>query len=274
MMRGSVNEQNIDSSQKRIVHLSLVPKVSFIIPAYNEEAYLPRTITSIHDAARSADVTYEIIVVDDASDDRTSDVAREHGAIVHRVELRHIAAVRNAGARIATGDVLMFVDADTMMRPETFKAALNALDDGAVGGGSSVHFDGKVMILYRLTIWIIVVAFRYIRWAAGCFIFCRREAFEATGGFDETYYASEEIWMSKALKQQGRFVILREHVITSGRKARLYPIWQMLFICLKIIVRGPKGAQQREGLEFWYESQREEVVPEVVVKPENPPGEP
>ena len=68
--------------------------------------------------------------------------------------------------------------------------------------------------------------------------------------------------MSKALKRQGRFVVLKQHVITSARKARLYPLREMIPIVLKIMVRGPNGAKRRQGLEFWYESRREKVVPD------------
>ena len=60
--------------------------------------------------------------------------------------------------------------------------------------------------------------------ASGSFLFCTRSAFEVVGGFDERRYASEEVWLSLALRKQGRFVILREHVITSGRKLRGYSL--------------------------------------------------
>ncbi|MCZ6836739.1 MAG: hypothetical protein O7G85_13260, partial [Planctomycetota bacterium] len=102
----------------------------------------------------------------------------------------------------------------------------------------------------------------FMRWAGGCFIYCRREAFEVVGGFDEDYYASEEIWMSQALKRQGRFVILKEHVISSGRKARQYPFLELAPIVMKLLVKGPEGTKKRDGLGIWYESRREASLPE------------
>ena len=101
--------------------------ISFVVPAHNEEALLARTLASIHAAAAAVRADYELIVVDDASTDRTPEIATQHGARVVRVAARQISAVRNAGAREATGDVLVFVDADTILPPETLAAALAAL---------------------------------------------------------------------------------------------------------------------------------------------------
>src|SRR5688572_21460895 len=89
--------------------------ISFIIPAYNEELLLGRTLRALDDAARGLGEPFEIIVVDDASTDRTADVAREHGARVVSVNRRQIAATRNAGAREASGELLFFIDADTVV---------------------------------------------------------------------------------------------------------------------------------------------------------------
>src|SRR3954447_22566576 len=85
------------------------PMVSFVIPAYNEEALLPRTLAALTAAARALAESFEIVVGDDASTDRTAQVAREHGARVVRVERRQIAAARNAGARAAAGELLVFI---------------------------------------------------------------------------------------------------------------------------------------------------------------------
>src|SRR5688500_14589745 len=87
--------------------------LSFVVPAYNEEKYLPATLAAIHAAAREAGEPYEVVVADDNSSDRTADVAAEGGARVVTVHNRQIAATRNAGARATSGDMLIFVDADT-----------------------------------------------------------------------------------------------------------------------------------------------------------------
>lgn len=234
--------------------------ISFIIPAHNEQTLIAQTIDAIHSTAQEAVdaiAKYEIIVVNDASTDRTAEIARGHGAHVIDVNKRHIAAVRNAGAKIARGDVLIFVDADTILPPQTLQAALRQLRNGAVGGGCTMKLDGAIPLLGRAYMKIFMLIWRPLQFAAGCFIFCTRADFEAVGGFDERYFASEEIWLSKALKERGRFVILREHVLTSGRKMRLYTPWQLFAISLRLLWKGPKYWQQREGLELWYDAQRE-----------------
>lgn len=174
--------------------------------------------------------------MDDASDDGTAVIAQSHGARVVTVNCRHIAATRNAGARAARGEWLVFVDADTIVTEEVTRAALAALHAGAVGGGSSVRFDGRLPLYGRALAAAFLPVYRALRLAAGCFIFCTRQAFDAVGGFDETAFAAEEAILSRALSRQGRFVILREAVITSGRKLRthsassieLAPLWNYI----------------------------------------------
>src|SRR5437667_23517 len=87
-------------------------RISFIVPAYNEERLLGATLDALHAAGRAAGEPYELIVVDDASTDRTALIARGHGALLVRVAHRQIAATRNAGARCANGDMDICVDAD------------------------------------------------------------------------------------------------------------------------------------------------------------------
>ncbi len=230
--------------------------ISFIIPAYNEESLLARTLEAIHNAARGVRVDYEVIVADDASTDRTAGIARQRGARVIEVNKRQIAAARNAGAREARGDVFIFVDADTIVPQAALTAALAALHEGAVGGGCSVRLDGRVSLAGRLMLPALNRLFRILKYAGGCFIFCRREAFEQAGGFDERYFAGEEIWLSRALKRQGRFVVSREKVTTSGRKLRQNSTGRILWTMFRLVLRGPKAAQRREGLELWYDGRR------------------
>ena len=124
--------------------------ISFVVPAHNEELLLGRTLTAIHSAAQRSGRPYEIVVADDASTDRTAAVAVDHGARVVSIVRRQIAAARNAGAAAAAGDVLIFVDADTIVSPEVVAATLAALDNGAVAGGASLRLDGRIPWYGRL----------------------------------------------------------------------------------------------------------------------------
>jgi GT2 family glycosyltransferase len=221
--------------------------ISFIIPAHNEAELIGRTLSAVHASARDSGEPYEIIVVDDASSDRTSAIAEEYGARVVAVQFRQIAATRNAGARAATGDLFFFVDADTMVSARAVRAAIRSLRGGTVGGGAAVRFDGPVplyaTILERVVLPLVLPLFKL---APGCFLFCARRAYIASGGFDETLFWSEEVSFGKRLKRQGRFVILREFVITSGRKVRRYSALGLLQVAVNLV------GGRRAGLEYWY----------------------
>jgi len=226
--------------------------ISFIVPAYNEERVIGRTLRGLNLAATALNEPYEVIVVDDASTDQTADVARRAGARVLRVAHRQIAATRNSGARAAKGDVFIFVDADTLINESVVKAAVEALRDGAVGGGASVHFDGRLPLYARLVLSSGIWLSRTARLASGCFLFCTREAFEAVGSFDEKFFCAEELVLGTALKRQGKFIVLGESVTTSGRKLRDYSAWKLLRLLAAMAWGGRRSLMMREGLDFWY----------------------
>lgn len=233
-----------------------VEMISFVIPAHDEELLLGGTLDAIDAAARPLAVPFEVIVVDDASTDRTGAIAREHGARVVRVAHRQIAATRNAGARAAAGAMLVFVDADTLVTAAAVRGALVALQDGAAGGGSAFRFDGGVPLYARVMLAVAVPLYRVAGLASGCFLFCTRSAFDAVGGFDETLFGAEEAAMSRALGRHGRFVVLREAVTTSGRKLRAHSAREILGTMLRLALRGGASVRRREGLEIWYGPRR------------------
>ncbi|MEE9130487.1 MAG: glycosyltransferase [Phycisphaerales bacterium] len=235
----------------------LTTMLSFIIPAYNEETLIEATVKQLQVSVEALGRDYEIIVVNDASTDRTERVAEAAGARVINVTNRQIAATRNAGAANAAGDVFIFVDADTLVPVDTLRAALCALDNGATGGGAAIRFRGRISATARITASLMQVPMRLGGMVGGCFMFMTRDAFEAVGGYDESFYASEEIWLARALRREGRFVILRQFTETSGRKLRQYGLLRLLGTLVKLALRGPKGMQRRAGLEVWYDAQRE-----------------
>jgi len=232
--------------------------ISFIVPAYNEERLLGATLDALRAAALAIGEPYELIVADDGSTDRTAAIAAQHGAILVSVAHRQIAATRNSGARKANGDWLIFVDADTLVSEAVVRSAVEALRSGAVGGGAAVEFDGTVPLYARLLLPVLVRSFRWAGLAAVCFLFCTRHAFAAVGGFDEAFYGAEELVMSRALKRQGRFVVLRQAVITSGRKLRTHSVREMLAILARLALRGPGAVKQRQGMDLWYAERRED----------------
>ena len=231
--------------------------LSFIVPAHDEARRIGATLAALHAAAATCGLRYEIVVVDDASADGTADLAREAGARVLRVEHRHIAATRNAGAAVAAGEQLVFVDADTQVSAGLLKAALAALDAGAVGGGATIRLNEAVRWHEHAATAAIAALLRLARIAPGCFIFCTRRAFESVGGFDERYFAGEDVALSRALARAGRFVVLRERALSSGRKLRTFPLREHLRLLGRVLLRGRRVLHSREALDLWYARRRE-----------------
>lgn len=230
--------------------------ISFVVPAYNEERLLGATLDAIHAAARAVGRPYEIVVANDASTDTTPDIARAHGARVVDCSHRQIARVRNTGATASTGEILIFVDADTLISGAVVRASLEALERGAVGGGSLPDVEGRMPWWGPMVLWAVDRFMRSMHWAAGCCVFVTRAAFLAAGGFDERVFVSEELFLSQALKKIGRVVILRERVVTSGRKLRTHSAWDMIRLLGLLFLRGPKLFRSRDQLSFWYGERR------------------
>jgi glycosyltransferase involved in cell wall biosynthesis len=230
--------------------------ISFVVPAYNEEHELPGTLAAIRDAAK--DRPFEIVVVDDGSTDATVAVAELAGARVISISRRHIAAARNTGGRAATGDVLFFVDADTRIDQAHVDGAMAALQGGFSGGSARVAVEGFVPLWGRIFVRTFCALYFGLKFGAGAFLFTKKRNFEMIGGFDEQYFVGEEVHFSLALRRLGPFKVLREPVLTSGRKLRMYSAREILTRSFAIIIRGPSGARSRgRRLDLWYQGKRE-----------------
>ncbi|MGY0558569.1 MULTISPECIES: glycosyltransferase [unclassified Lysobacter] len=232
--------------------------ISFIVPAHDEERLIAATLDAIRSSASAMGGRFEVIVVDDASSDQTANIATEHGARVIHVSHRQIAATRNAGAAEARGEWLFFIDADTLINPDYLAAALAAMRRGAVGGGAGVKLLGKAALHERVGQVMLIHIFRWVGVTPGCSLFCTRAAFDTVGGFDETYYAGEDVAMGRALARHGRLVILKEVVMTSARKLRTHTLGEQLRLLARFLWRGRKMLRSRHELGMWYGKRRDE----------------
>ncbi len=231
--------------------------ISFIIPAYNEELELSSTLAAIRAAASRAAQPCEVIVVDDASTDATPEIASQAGAQVISVHRRQIAAARNAGAHVAQGEYLFFVDADTRINRMHIIDAITALEAGYSGGSARVVTDGFIPLWGRILLRVFCALYFGLNLGAGAFLFTTRHNFEAIGGFDERYFVGEEVYFSLALRKLGRFRVLREPILTSGRKLRMYSAKQILGNFVAVILGGRRVARSRARLGLWYDGKRE-----------------
>ncbi|MGK0263613.1 MAG: glycosyltransferase involved in cell wall biosynthesis [Planctomycetota bacterium] len=239
--------------------------LSFIVPAHDEEASIVATVESIVRSAHGH--AFEVIVVDDASTDRTAELAAAAGARVVSVELRQIGGARNAGAEVANGDLFVFVDGDTRITKQVVEGVVAATNQGAIGGGAMVRFDRPMPIYAHLMMPLMTRLYFMMKLAAGCFVFATRDAFEAIGGFDLELFAGEEIELSRALKRyaktikqwrghRARFVVVRAPVETSSRKLRTFSGFRMLGELLRLLALGRRGVRKRENLSLWYGPRR------------------
>jgi glycosyltransferase involved in cell wall biosynthesis len=239
--------------------------LSIVIPAYNEEKLLPGTLDAVAAAAgalAAAGVTHEVIVCDNNSTDRTADLAREHGAAVIFEPVNQISRARNTGASLATGDWILFLDADSRPSYGLFsELAVTLHDDTVLYGGCVMELDDVPAAAHAIILVWHQLA-RIGQYAAGSFLFVRRAAFLASGGFSTELFASEEIEFSRRLRalarQNGqRFEFLTAcPLVTSGRKLRFYSCWWHLRFMLRTALCGTRNLRRRDGCQLWYDGQR------------------
>ena len=240
-------------------------KVSIVIPAYNEERLLPESLASIRDATHAFDEAgwaTELIVCDNNSTDRTAEVAAAAGARVVFEPVNQIGRARNTGASRATGDWLLFVDADSFPTRELFADAASAIRGGrCLAGGATIRFDPDLGALNAIVAWWNAIS-RAAKWGAGSFIFCDTAAFRQIGGFSQSLYAAEEIDLFRRLKRVARrtgrrIVILHRHPLrTSGRKAHLYTMREMLVFWMRTVASGGRTLRSAKESFVWYDGRR------------------
>jgi glycosyltransferase involved in cell wall biosynthesis len=231
--------------------------ISFIIPAHNEEDWIGRCLAAIHEAMKLVGEPYEAVVVDDSSTDSTASIARQLGAQVIHVEHRQISATRNAGGQQARGDILFFVDADTLLNAPLIQSVMRGIGAGAVGGGCVPRFEGRLPLWWRLIYPLFAGGARFFRLAGGACQFCTSAAFQAIGGYSEKHYAAEDALFISALKRYGRVIIPTGTVLTSGRSLRAHSFSRIASVLIRLGFRGPDGFRKREGLDMWYQPKRE-----------------
>ena len=251
--------------------------LSVIVPAYNEAELLGANLDRIKDALTTAlppNCAWELIVCDNNSTDQTAEIARQAGAQVIFEAHQQISKARNTGARIARGEWLLFLDADSYPSPALLRDMWELMQtDQFLGCGTTIEVAGGSRF-NQLRMERLNILFRLFKMAGGVCLLCRRVAFEAIKGFGLDLYAYEEfdfIWRLKKwgkAKGQQFTVLYHNPVITSGRKgewqlgtiARLigsHLLATLLFIFRPIIPRRVRQWIAKKGLVFWYESRKD-----------------
>lgn len=219
-------------------------KVSVIIPAYNEEQCLPKTLERIGKALSIAACPFEIIVVDNDSQDGTKQIAEAFGAKVFLEREHNIARVRNTGAENATGEVFVFIDADTLVPDSLFQKITAAMEDERCFGGA-VAVDYEDFERNWMSFYLLGWAFwgKLFNMAQGAAQFCRKSVFEGLGGYDQTIFLGEDVefyWRLSgfAKRSNGHLHFIEQpKVISSARRFDKMSLWKTFLLTHPIFIR-------------------------------------
>jgi len=236
------------------------PRFSVIVPAFNEEAYLPRSLGAIRKAEAALGEPVEIIVGDNMSTDGTARVAEEFGARVVPIEKRCISAVRNGAAAAAEGQYLIFCDADNQVMDDLFVEIAKIMDSGDFVGGGVLNapYERRSMGL-NLTQFVITTNLRLCRVSMFLF-YMPKDVFEEIGGFDESRLANEDMEFALRLRRYGKAHglkfsnLTKSGVVLSARKFDEYGDWAVVrhpILFAKAFLNNPEVTY-----ELWYRPRR------------------
>ena len=240
-------------------------KISVIVPAFNEEKLLGACLDSVRAAFSGLPGApeHEVIVCDNNSTDGTAAVAAGRGVRAVFEPLNMISASRNSGAAAASGDWLLFVDADSRLSAATLGEVIKLIGSGTcVGGGALIVFDPAPPPWGRVLTGLWNVISRVFGLAAGSLLFCRRDAFAAVGGFSPLLYAGEELTLSRALKRWGLArglgfaIITSAPHVSSGRKFRIYTFAELILQAFRFSLRPFSSVRSPAHLRIFYDGRR------------------
>ncbi len=212
---------------------------SVIVPAHNEEQYIGKCLRAIRTAEEQTESgSVQIIVVANRCTDKTAKIAAQYGAEVIENQDKCIASIRNAGAKAAAGEILVTVDADTYIAPETFTEIRTLLESGRyIGGGAVPTFDraslGIAVSTFYVLLQMLPEIIRCRGMLSGAVFWCRKSDFDAVGGFDPSLVSLEDLDFAKRLKQYGKergkkYGTLKSKIYTSARKFDQFGDWYLI----------------------------------------------
>ena len=219
--------------------------ISIVVPTLDEEKTLSATLAPLREPQ-----VLEVIVADGGSGDGTQEIAARFADRVIEAR-RGRAAQMNAGAKLAQGDILLFLHADTIV-PTGFAAAIvRALTDAdVIGGRFDLELDDRG-VAYRTIAAMIRLRSRWTRAFTGDqALFIRRDAFERLGGYPDEPLL-EDLALSVAMKRAGRIACLRERVVTSARRWRERGVARTVLLMWAIRGLYAAGVPPRRLARWW-----------------------
>lgn len=233
------------------------PQVSLVIPAHNEEDFLPDCLAAARAAEALAGIRMEVIVVLNRCTDRTEAIARDARCLLIREDAKNLSIIRNAGIAAATGEIIITCDADSRMHPGTIVEVLRRIRSGRFVGG------GALVLPERWSPGIVASAMAVLPYLVfsgvsfGLFWF-RKQDFEAIGGFDDRFVSVEDLDFARRLKAHGKLggrawgTLVRSFLTTSCRKFDEFGDWY-LFRNPAFVRRVFRGDDRKAADHFWYD---------------------
>ena len=233
------------------------PRISLVVPAHNESAFLPACLEAAHLAAERIDAGVEIIVVLNRCTDDTEEIARRHGCRIVREDAKNLSSIRNAGIAAAEGEMIVTCDADSRMHPDSFKEILRRLDLGKVVAGGALVFPERWSVGIVASALSIVPYLAFTGVSFGMFWFWKRD-FDEIGGFDTRFVSVEDVDFARRLKAHGRKsgrswgTLVRAPLVTSCRKFDQFGDWY-LFRNPAFVRKVFRGDDRKAADRFWYD---------------------
>ncbi|MCK5542742.1 MAG: glycosyltransferase [Desulfobacterales bacterium] len=236
-------------------------KISVIIPAHNEEKYIGKCLGSIRTAESNIDVPVEIIVSLNRCTDNTEKIAKKFKAIIVKEDKKNIAKIRNKGVNVATGDILVTIDADSWMTPNMLQEVIQKLQsEKYIGGGVRVKPERLSIGIFFSVLMVVPYMLKARISSAGMFWLYKRD-FEAIGGFDESHVSVEDYYFAIKLKAYGKQkrlkygTIRQGYIVTSCRKFDQFGDWYF-FKNPNLVKEIFTGTNQKAANEFYYDVDR------------------
>ncbi|EGW37025.1 glycosyltransferase [Desulfosporosinus sp. OT] len=244
-------------------------KFSIIIPAYNEEKLIGRCLDSIVAASAPYKDQVEVIVVLNRCTDRTEEIARSYNCVIAKEDRKNMSIIRNAGAKVARGEIITTIDADSQMTGNMLTEIEEKLLTGKyIGGGVKWKFDKRpsstilatlsTILATFLTVLILIPLLIKFRCSSAGIFWCYKRDFEAINGFNEDQRMLEDAEFAFRLRKWGKEcgkkygTITKAQMVVSFRKADMFGEW-MLFKHPKWILAYLKGNVEKYADEVFYD---------------------
>jgi len=201
-------------------------QISIIIPVLNEEESIEKILVSLKKQASTAQLIKEVIIVDGGSTDQTTTIAKEQGATVI-TSAKGRAKQMNAGAKIATAELLYFLHVDTFPPKNYDLLILNAVTKNNAAGCFTMVFDTDHLLL-NFFAWFSKFNYRICR-GGDQSLFLTKSLFNTLNGFNEHYKIYEDNEIIERIYKKTDFVVLKEKVTTSARRYEEVGVYKLQY---------------------------------------------